>query len=985
MGKTTLAKLVARSAGGNWCWLNVSNRDPVQLSEILRQLSLFVEKERTVVSVIIDDIDLAPARARTCEDYLGGLLYTLLERNSRIVITSQNDLPQRLIRHLGLASQSLRHVAPLDESEITQFTLQLGCPEEKLALNWARVVFAHTSGHPQLVHARLIALSDSQWPALTANDVLKTPSEVALERTEARRLLVEQLPESQRELLYRLSVLIGFFRRDHAVALGNTPLPVTHPGDAFDRLVGPWIEPMGSEYYSLSPLLGHAADDVWPKEKVQALHATIAATLFRCGRFSPVEARAIFFHAWMGHSAETLTRITRALLSAPEHVWKIVANDLSWLIHVGLNPRRALFPENAEVNFMFRLLQFRIAVKVDPTVASSIIEAWKQESTPREPRQSFLAERLLLAAEVLIRHEVEVSAQDLLAFLVEIAQIQEEFTAASQMFSIFTPSQFGLEGQDTVDVLSVFFLFVAARCSTVEFLDILLEGLKEIPPNVRSRLLAAFQVMEPEARMLIDQVWWREAERKEPNWPSCIAVFEKAVSLALEWQAPAFATAAARGIAIVYDEYLKDSPGALTVLNRITMSLGGASLLLEDRRATILFGQGQYAESLTIWENLFTQWSSPPEHRDLVRVFASRHAGIAAARIGEWDKASRFFLEGHQYSQALQHRTLSTGFLADAGFALWKAQRDTEAVKTFTEALQQLQQLPNPDADLASFVLRKRIGHTLLWLERALRKDFNIADLLEPPSGMCSNPEHSDKFRELVDTPIDLSWSHLAQIEYHLGTGSLVFEMMRNQLLHSSMPIVCFLAAILDIQHSFRDLTFDRLPTQGMALVTAYQFASTHQAQGNEPWESLAKQITQGRQSITASAVGPEVFIAALVSLMSADKWNSALFDIWRENAKSMTDVDSIVEQLDSIESIFHGTVREATVIMSNKDESWEKRMAAALKVAYEEETATVNELLYAHMSLVHGLLGGNWSQMVAPYLAKLLARQWEQRTQREH
>ena len=117
--------------------------------------------------------------------------------------------------------------------------------------------------------------------------------------------------------------------------------------------------------------------------------------------------------------------------------------------------------------------------------------------------------------------------------MVEIAQVQEEFAEASQIFSIFTPSQFGLDGQEPVDVLSVFFLFVAARCSTVDFLDNLLEGLKETPQNVRSRLLAAFRVMEPEARMLIDEVWWREAERKEPNWPSCLAVFEKAVSLAL--------------------------------------------------------------------------------------------------------------------------------------------------------------------------------------------------------------------------------------------------------------------------------------------------------------------------------------------------------------------------------------------------------------------------------------------------------------------
>ena len=188
------------------------------------QLSLFIEKEKTVVEVVIDDIDLAPAHARTCEDYLGGLLYTLLKRNGRIVITSQKDLPQRLTRHLGLKAQSLRHVVPLNENEIVSFALQLGCPNAPLAQTWAKVILAHTGGHPQLVHARLIALSDSQWSSPTASDVLTTPSEITLERIEARKLLVEQLREPQLELVYRLSLLTGFFRRDHAIAIG-----VFHP------------------------------------------------------------------------------------------------------------------------------------------------------------------------------------------------------------------------------------------------------------------------------------------------------------------------------------------------------------------------------------------------------------------------------------------------------------------------------------------------------------------------------------------------------------------------------------------------------------------------------------------------------------------------------------------------------------------------------------------------------------------------------------
>src|SRR5207249_3310561 len=116
----------------------------------------------------------------------------------------------------------------------------------------------------------------------------------------------------------------------------------------------------------------------------------------------------------------------------------------------------------------------------------------------------------------------------------------------------------------------------------------------------------------------------------------------------------------------------------------------------------------------------------------------------------------------------------------------------------------------------------------------------------------------------------------------------------------------------LDVQRSFRCLTFDRLPSQGRNLATAFQLVSTYQAQENAPWEEAAKQIIQGGQSIIASADGPALFIAALVSMTGADQWNPALFDIWRENAGSMIDADHIVERIDVIESVLLQTVREA-------------------------------------------------------------------------
>lgn len=64
VGKTTLAKLTAKNDGSNWCWLNLSSRDSAQLSEILHQLAVLIERKRIPVNVVLDDLDLSPAHSR---------------------------------------------------------------------------------------------------------------------------------------------------------------------------------------------------------------------------------------------------------------------------------------------------------------------------------------------------------------------------------------------------------------------------------------------------------------------------------------------------------------------------------------------------------------------------------------------------------------------------------------------------------------------------------------------------------------------------------------------------------------------------------------------------------------------------------------------------------------------------------------------------------------------------------------------------------
>ena len=110
-----------------------------------------------------------------------------------------------------------------------------------------------TAGHPQLIHAHVRNLQYRGWPPVSETDFLKT-EDLEQIRTTARRRLIDELPsEGTRYIAYRLSLITGEFSRQLALDLAQLPPPVALPGEAFDSLVGPWIETLGNDCYRVSP------------------------------------------------------------------------------------------------------------------------------------------------------------------------------------------------------------------------------------------------------------------------------------------------------------------------------------------------------------------------------------------------------------------------------------------------------------------------------------------------------------------------------------------------------------------------------------------------------------------------------------------------------------------------------------------------------------------------------------------------------------
>ena len=169
------------------------------------------------------------------------------------------------------------------------------------------------------------------------------------------------------------------------------------------------------------------------------------------------------------------------------------------------------------------------------------------------------------------------------------------------------------------------------------FLSDLIDALDELDPKMRILILADFEEDNVDSRILIDSVWLAEAKLENPDWTRCLQVYDKIIEKALAWGYPHIAAAAARGKAIIHDEYLHAPDAAHTILQDILSKLG-PSPVIEEEQATVHFHQKHYKEALNIYERILPKWNPPLAELDigpLEWVSSSRYLRRTFGGLGE--------------------------------------------------------------------------------------------------------------------------------------------------------------------------------------------------------------------------------------------------------------------------------------------------------------------------------------------------------------
>ena len=978
-GKTTLANLTVQDTSDSWLWRSFTNKEPSQVVQHLQQLAFEIGNQSSPVNIVLDDLNLQPQQLREYEEILGVVVYRVLEHGAKLLITSQHKLPNNFVLRLGVSRSVVIHISDFTLSEIEKFACQLGCPNDD-AETWAQLVQLHTNGHPRLVHARLARLREENWER---QDIIKSlvqrPPEVLEEQEAAAQQLLTELPENQQEFLYRLSLMPMPFRRDYVLYIGEIPKPIPYPGNIFSQLVGPWIDQVTETYYMISPLLTKAAEKVWSEGKIKDLHAQIADAILKTRNLTPLEAWTVLTHSMAGQNKGAFIAVVGALITAPEDNWKELSHEFSLLIPLKTNRLEELFLGDPVVNNLFRSLQHRIAVEVEPELAPKILESWDKETSKFQPEKLYLQSRLMLATQALRYYQISLPAKQIVGYLKEIIDITSSNKEAQEIYNRTYIAQFDEQETDNANYFSALLSFCYRAPNPnlyPPFLIDLIDALDEIQLEIRRILLADFEDDNVDCRLLIDGVWLAESKLENPDWTGCLQVFDKVIEKTIAWGYPHLTAATARAKAIIHDEYLHDPDTAHKILQDIVSKVG-ALPVIEEEQANVYFGQRNYQEALNIYERILPEWNPPSEQLKLGPLEEYRRAAICAAQLNDWERAVTIFEDGAKRTPRNENTERYIGLCADAGFARFKAGNYLDSIKLLNLALQEFGRLPEDDnRDDQYSTLKKCLAGTIKWIAEQEGK-FNSSEAQELPAGLCSDPETNEKILALPDSPMGYAWLYLAQIEYKFGHNTSVLQEALQTPDRDAYPNLNFSLLLLQTKHDFRYKRFDDLPHRIHQLALACELMKKDR-QLRKGDKEKAIDSSPIVDSSNFASVENIIFIlgtSLLVRLQARIDMHDIL-KIWRTNSLELPIKEDMVSALDQIESMLLEDKKEALTAMKTQEPIGQIRLVAALTVIHDTKTSP-NNLFYAHTLIATSLIGSEWEDLVVLDLAELLSAQW--------
>lgn len=975
MGKSTVAKLVTTSIGGTWLWIDLRSRNTDRLEQIFQTASLTVHRAAGASSVVLDDLNMSNTNGEL-DNQLSTLLFTVIRRGGRTIITSQGSIPSKVALQLGLSQDVYFSVAPLTEDEIESLITMTGCQSQSSCKSWARLILIKTQGHPHLAHAYINSLATRAWPPATTDSLLaEVPVEVEQVRGEARKLL-QQLPNREmRELLYRLSIVHQPFRRDLAIRLAEANPALDDFGGLFDQLLGPWIEQLERNYFRISPLLDDLAANSWSKDRILAWHGNAAKAIEENGDFSTHEISALIWHGLLGKAENILARVAMGLLLSPNFRDSHLADELWWFGNIATQPSQFLYSDKPKLSLLLRLLQFKLSLFRNAVHAARLAKAWDYEI---KQKSEFPHDKAVFVISILGAPDVFFDPSRLVELLSEVAIADAQQPLLEEMIPKAPLHEWMLDTSGRHDPVQSLFRFIPGRARTPTEVLALMATLDSVPENVRARMLRLFKVISGEARLLVDRIWMYEADQPTSDWRRCLKTLDQVLAYGNEWNIVEIAASAYRGLAIVYHEYLHDPDTALVVLESARKQLGTLSDL-EDKRADVYLERRQYRQAYDIWQAIIPTWKPLPHHGDTAPLYACRQAAIAAFNINNKKHSAEFMLDGYRRAQLLERRSvLAVGFFADYVFIRWTMDGIRDTFALLIQLIEYLQQLPDPFSDSTSYTAHRRIGKMLLWIKNQVVKHVEPS-VPEPKIGGCSNPQKEGGFAVKDPlAPIDFHWLMLMEIEAKERLPGKVFMDHYQRLSSSKNLVVGFQLHRFGVQHALRERDLQRLVRE-LILLDIEQRRS--KSADSRPGFSILNNHVP--EQITGKPAQEHIEFVCLTLLCGLirqlePRSLSVHLGIIKEELTAYSDYQDVLEWASFVEDRILKNHQSKLREFNSASLDAHYRVSLALDLSIDSRL-DVDAALFSQCVLISNLLDSPWIDEISDELASLLSARWEE------
>ncbi len=963
LGKTSLARLVTDRIGGDWVWAGFRGRTPTHIADLFKRAAIEIRKLGIIPQVVLDDIDFGGLTK--FEKELLALAFSVLNSGGHVIMTGPSLCPPGFLNKLWLPTECDQVVPYLTAKDITEIVRLHGVTDGHKLHQWSHAILITTQGHPQLVHARIKNLESKGWPPIEEMTWLLDKSDLVSEREATRRRLSDEIPsDGARLLAYRLSLISEKFTRTTALKLAELPPPVALPGENFDLLVGPWIERVGHDTYRVSPILADQGKDVLALAEANAVHEAIALELLSRKTLAPSEVGTILTHALISRSEKALVVLTQGIMTADREIWQALGDSVFWFPSMALETGQHIFQENLFIDFMLRLCQFRIAATSKQANKSIAIMDRSFEVLSKQDKQVSVINTAMAYLVFLTSIEIPIPPSrsvNMISKLIDISNDEHDF--GNIFSSLLTQENKDLCMAGLTPAQSLF-SFEAARISGLADLKKLLESLDELEQEKRDFLLAVFETGEvTDAELLVGTAWWKDASQDRLNVEEAYSILLYAVELAKKWGANKLLRAAYVAMSVIYDEYGDSPENALSVLDQAEELLGSSDARILNQRAKVLLRQNKNVEALELFDQALVDGALPTTEQ----MFASRNGGIAAARIGDWASAERFFIAGSQTTTLTEDMDrMATGLLADAAFARWKQGRTVDSLKLYSDVLMKMESIPIDD-NLKNRHLHAVVKHSLLWID--LGETAKQNNIVEPMPGTCSNQEPHEGFKDLDIKDMSASWGMLASIDTKYGTG-LELANIAKERCHGKLPLLMdIMQRISRLQALYKNFEVSSAVRIFVEMYESLQCHAPMEADQLDGW--APGEIQHLPDDYWESKDRRENLLNRLLSVAITstciDMSSPLPIDDWRR------DLDTYQirgQELNMFIDILSGKSTPRTDELLQVVAGWVHRL--------QYENLSPNDLLIAHFRMLNFLAGQEWGQFSGDSFANQLSRHWQ-------